>query len=106
MAFPQPGAALAVGEQEREIDGFPLDHRPVAAHPRNATSETDFGPVYTRPTPNSVVLGSHEGLVELLVETAGAAQLVVAPGLDDPAVVEDDDQIGVGDRGESVGDDE
>src|SRR5690348_9794803 len=44
--------------------------------------------------------------VERRVEAAAREQLVMRPALDDLAVLEHDDHVGVADRRESVGDDE
>jgi hypothetical protein len=44
--------------------------------------------------------------IERRVEAAFCQQFVVRPLLDDPAVLQDDDQVGVPNRGEPVGDDE
>src|SRR6185295_4416705 len=44
--------------------------------------------------------------IERRVEAAFCQQFVVRPLLDDPAVLQDDDQVGVPNRGQSVGDDE
>src|SRR5947208_12266106 len=44
--------------------------------------------------------------IERRVEAAFCQQFVVRPLLDDPAVFQDNDQVGVPNRGQSVGDDE
>ena len=47
---------------------------------------------------------AHQGLVELGVEAAGRDQLVVAAPLDDPAVVDHHDEVGLTHRRQAVGD--
>lgn len=48
-------------------------------------------------TSGSADLGTDKGLVELLVQPAAVAQLLVGAPLDDPAVVKNEDLIGVRD---------
>ena len=45
-------------------------------------------------------------LDHFVVEPPAFHQLFVGAGLDDPALVQHDDQVGVGDRAQAVGDDE
>ena len=53
-----------------------------------------------------VAVVAHQRVVEVGVEAARRAQLVVAPALDDATLVDDHDLIGVDDRRQAVRDDD